>query len=196
MVDDAFSRAINDRLDVAIVNSRVIPFTYNNAQISLEAKNRHVNKEYVFNEKLTAYLATTNLVCLLDSDLVVYQRSQIEVCDILYAEGDNIVLLHNKYKYGSSALSHLFNQGYVSAKLLTDPDFRRKANAKIEEELLHFSLNNLDRNTFKVVFGIISRKNRQGNFTIPLFGKISFDMICRSIELLNFRYEIIFFEAV
>jgi uncharacterized protein (TIGR04141 family) len=196
LVDNTFSRTINDRLDDVMASSRNIPFTYNNAQISLEARDRRVNKEYVFNEKLTAFLATTNLACLLDTNLVIYQRSKIEVCDILYSEGDSIILLHNKYKYGSSALSHLFNQGYVSAKLLTDPDFRQKANAKIEDELLHFPIDELDRSTNKVVFGIISRRNRQGKFSIPLFGKISFDMICRSIDLIDFHYEIVFFEAI
>jgi uncharacterized protein (TIGR04141 family) len=56
--------------------------------------------------------------------------SPVEVCDLLSSDGS---LIHVKRGWGSSLLSHLFNQGATSAELLTmDSDFRADALAKIQ----------------------------------------------------------------
>lgn len=56
----------------------------------------------------------------------------IEVCDVLTAEGE---LVHVKRKLGSSDLSHLFGQGYVSAEAIhSGPEVRDRVRAKILSE--------------------------------------------------------------
>ena len=61
---------------------------------------------------------------LLDKKTVIVpgRTSPIEVCDLLTLDRQ---LVHVKRKFSSSALSHLFGQGYVSAELLIDSEAYR-----------------------------------------------------------------------
>lgn len=192
-VDDAFLGSVDKEYREIQKKSRSIIFQYNKLDISNEAKNRKKHKEYIFNEKLVKYLNKTCVAELLDTKLI----KQIEVCDVLYKDSNEIILLHNKYKYGSSALSHLFSQGYVSAQSLTDPQFRKLANTIISNSILQFPDNDLFlRKSYVIMYGIISRKNAKNEFNLPLFSKINLCMFNKNMGTLDYKLEIVFFEEI
>ena len=71
---------------------------------------------------------------LLDSKLAqpVRRTTGIEICDVMTAAGE---LVHVKRKLGSSDLSHLFAQGYVSAESFNaGPDLRIAIRSRIDEQ--------------------------------------------------------------
>ncbi|RUV63773.1 hypothetical protein EOA85_03040 [Mesorhizobium sp. M5C.F.Ca.IN.020.29.1.1] len=110
-------------------------------------------------------------VCL-DEQLISHGggRSKIEFCDIKTGGGE---LVHVKHYGGSAQLSHLFNQGVVSAELyLQDPEFRAKLNNILPEahKLADPSAkpNPADH---EVVFAIISQSKNA--LEIPFFSKVS-----------------------
>lgn len=121
---------------------------------------------------------------VLDKSLIRYGggHSSIEVCDLLSNTHD---LVHLKPYSGSSALSHLFNQGLVSAELmLADPNFLASANGMImeEENGNEFAIQNA--RTAKVVFGIISKENSELP-KLPFFSKISLKHVKDRLGLLG-----------
>jgi len=60
------------------------------------------------------------------------RTTSIEICDVMTSAGE---LIHAKRKFGSSELSHLFSQGYVSAETMhAGPDLRAVISAKIDEQ--------------------------------------------------------------
>ena len=85
-------------------------------------------------------------------------------------------MIHVKKYSQSSVLSHLFNQGYVSANFLLDRKFRKKINDDLFTE--NFKIANVsDRpntqrdNIYEVVFAIISNTNSELN--IPFFSRLT-----------------------
>jgi uncharacterized protein (TIGR04141 family) len=71
---------------------------------------------------------------LLDKKTVqpAMRTTPIEICDVMTSHGE---LIHVKRKLGSSDLSHLFSQGYVSAETIhAGPDLRASVRAKIDEQ--------------------------------------------------------------
>lgn len=192
-VDNDFIKKIDTQNNQIISSSRTSNVKYNKATISTTAVTRKKHKEYIFNEQLTQHLNKNAKAQLLDTKLV----RQIEVCDVISNENSELVLYHNKYKYGSSALSHMFSQGYVSGEYLTDLDFRKEANKCIQDKDLHFSEKSiLDRSKITIIFGVITKKDRKGNFTIPLFSKINLNMFHRNITLLGYKSELVYFEVI
>lgn len=112
---------------------------------------------------------------LLDKKTVYYggRSSQVELCDVLREDGS---FIHVKRYSGSAALSHLFNQGYVSAKLIkADPDFRAAAQKIVDHVVL--SDFNLGKDCVKrVVFAIISKYGGDRP-EIPFFSKVALDAV-------------------
>ena len=89
--------------------------------------------------------------------------SPIEVCDVLTADRK---FIHVKRKLGSSDLSHLFSQGYVSGDLfLMSPDYRHKVKEKISEAVK-------DRATAENEPGFIGRFTSALDFDAPDTSKI------------------------
>lgn len=78
--------------------------------------------EDAFNKKAAKCIEAA---VLMDKELVTAElTTPIELCDILTAAGD---LIHVKRHFGSSDLSHLFSQGFVSAQLLQEDKVFRAA---------------------------------------------------------------------
>ena len=79
--------------------------------------------EEAYNER--AWKANKSQLVLLDQKFIRYEtRGKVEICD-LYSKQKQ--LIHVKRLNSSSTLSHLFNQGAVSAELLRDEiGFRRE----------------------------------------------------------------------
>ena len=134
---------------------------------------------------------------LMDTRLVNYSGGKIELCDVIFRDNSGkVFLIHNKYKYGSSALSNLFSQGSVSASLILEKEFREKANKKIITNELQLPSDGLNRENYTVVYGIISKKSHSGNFTLPLFSKINLNMFHTNLEKLGFAVKISYIEVI
>lgn len=111
-----------------------------------------------------------NALCL-DAKNLPYGggHSKIEFCDILTTDKK---LIHVKKDGGSSLLSHLFAQGFVSAELLlTDENFRQK----VIKDLLTSAYKSVvpaikpKASDYKIVYAIITKKKK---LSIPFFSKV------------------------
>ena len=141
--------------------------------------------EPVVESQYNEYAAEKTGYALLDRKTVMHSGSPIEVCD-LYSKNKEFV--HVKHYGGSSVLSHLFNQGVVSAELFSShPNYRKEMNKRL---LPVFQVKNLDQpiipEEYKVIFGIIS--NSKGGLEIPFFSKVSLKNAYRRLKL--YRYEV------
>lgn len=126
---------------------------------------------------------------LLDRKLVRVssQTSPVEICDVLSSDGS---FIHVKnHGDGSASLSHLFNQGFVSADLAVgDPEFRAKALERIKEEeqgrasrthdgsfigkFRPFSEDAAIAGACEIVYAIYSSKKDGELSSLPFFSKI------------------------
>jgi len=118
---------------------------------------------------------------LLDGKLITASSvtTPIEVCDILTSDRK---LIHVKRHLHSSELSHLFSQGFVSARLLQeDRDFRTAAHQKIAELTSEraywcFDVTSLPANRFVIVFAIVaSWRGRTLAQGLPFFSKVNLE---------------------
>ena len=128
--------------------------------------------------------------CLMDKQLVKtgIPQNEIEVCDVLSKDK---FLIHVKKGRGSSMLSHLFNQGYVSGTMLLQQPFRKEVNKKMKEGILHDNPNqanwlftenrNYTPGQFTIVFGIITGENTERP-KIPFFSKVVFRQIATTLS--------------
>ncbi|MFA7275855.1 MAG: DUF6119 family protein [Pseudobdellovibrionaceae bacterium] len=132
--------------------------------------------ENVYNTNMSALIA--NAVCM-DAKNISHGGgySKIEFCDIFDRDNKNII--HIKKYSGSSVLSHLFAQGFVSAQLLlNDGGFKLKVENKINEiSGSNYSFGNIE--DYKIVFGIIAKPN---STDIPLFSKVNLNNIFMRIR--------------
>lgn len=123
-------------------------------------------------DKYNENLAKSINGILMDRKNITYGggSSSVELCDVY--DTANKTFIHVKNYYGSSALSHLFAQGKVSAQMfLSDPKFRIKV--KEMESSLPFDVNiNPNPSDYKIIFGIISESEKDLN--IPFFSKVNF----------------------
>lgn len=109
---------------------------------------------------------------LTDAELITHggAHSTIELCD-LYKPN---LYVHIKRYTRSSGLSHLFNQGKVSAELVcSDPDFRQKAVDKITSlgGTTNLSSTRPDMTQVHLLFGVISASN--GDLQLPFFSRVA-----------------------
>jgi uncharacterized protein (TIGR04141 family) len=97
--------------------------------------------------------------------------SKIEFCDLYTQDGK---LIHLKRYSGSSALSHLFNQGMNSAKVMkSDLDFVQKVNEELPASHRLPIEQPINPRDYEVVFGIISATAEDLPDKLPFFSKIS-----------------------
>lgn len=128
-----------------------------------------------FNRKAAAKI---DAALLMDKQLITADlTTPIELCDILTAAGD---LIHVKRHLGSSNLSHLFSQGFVSAQLLQeDKAFRAAAHEKIlsltpDRAFQFFDTASLQTEGFEITYVILaSWKGRTPATALPFFSKVN-----------------------
>jgi uncharacterized protein (TIGR04141 family) len=110
--------------------------------------------------------------------------TKIEFCD-LYGLGKEIV--HIKRYSGSSELSHLFQQGVVSAELFAhEAEFRKLVNDKLPYgHQLSDPEEKLTAADYKIVYGIISRSKNE--LALPFFSKIVLRNARRRLRDLGFE---------
>ena len=195
-VEDSFTREIESFFNSLKSDSLELNTQYNHTEIEAEARRRNCNKELIYNEKLVEDLSQEGSTHLFDTDLINYMQSRTEFCDVFHKSSENnFLIIHNKYKYGSAALSHLFSQGIVSAEFLCDKQYREIVNTKHGIDELKFT-DSFNREDFTVVYGIITKRDRSGDFSIPLFSKINIRGFITNLNRMNFKTKIAFIEHV
>lgn len=134
-----------------------------------------------YNQRVVEMNSSSEL--LLDKKTVYYggRGSQVELCDILCKDGS---FIHVKHYQGSSTLSHLFNQGLVSARLVkADPSFRKCAQVVLDK--IEPNCFKLERDSVKqVVFAIISKYDT-ARPEIPFFSKVALDAVCSQLAAMD-----------
>ncbi|TAJ64005.1 DUF6119 family protein [Brevundimonas sp.] len=144
------------------------------------------DNEKTYNARVAA--ANADLLCM-DVKLVKPSdaSSPIEVCDFLGADGR---LIHIKDKTESSRLSHLFNQGLVSAIVLKrDAPFRDRVLAEVAKQpgggafstAVAASNAPFDADRHKVVFGVLTTTPEGKAPQLPFFSLISLRHAARRI---------------
>lgn len=175
-VDKDFVQLVNEEYDMIPVSDMVF----------MDCKAGRVTE----NEYTTEFVKTKSgyMICMDKKD--VYHgggRSQVELCDILTSDGKYI---HIKPYSGSATLSHLFNQAVVSAELvITDKEFLRKANKKIQEVTDKKDFLISDGDHPDVILAIIS-KDDVDRPNIPFFSKVALRHTKRRLKAYNCNLEI------
>ncbi len=114
-------------------------------------------------------------------------QSSIELCDVLTDDGR---FIHVKKYAGSAPLSHLFNQGYVSTRLMkSDLDFRAKASKVLAENNPRFAVELKEDSVKEVVFGVITKDNEERP-RLPFFSKVTFDAVRSNLVAMGTRVSV------
>lgn len=142
----------------------------------LPACEKHLEADY--NEDAAKKVA--NAVCLDKGNISPGGQTQIEPCDVLFANDENAVFAHVKFSTASSQLSHLFNQGSNAMTLLRSVD----TVPTILDKLIAERSGNKDTkarlktliNEGKVAtqYVVVTHKNPEGGVAnLPLFSRMS-----------------------
>lgn len=146
--------------------------------------------------KYNRRLASTNVDMLcLDGRLIkpTGAANPIEICDFISRKRE---LIHIKYKTSSSRLSHLFNQGTVSARVIAvDQDARHLVHREIKsaqdqsslngfDEIMAFTENEFQRSDYTIVYAVIGTGDTP---RLPFFSLISFRQAVEDLQVLGFK---------
>lgn len=120
-----------------------------------------------------------NAICMDANNVFIGSGgSRVEFCDVFDVKNSNII--HVKNYAGSAVLSHLFNQGYVSATLLrNDEKFREEVSKKIRETVQDFKFGDKDCN---IIFAILQKKSKRNSNCLPFFSKVTLNNIVSLID--------------
>ena len=136
----------------------------------------------------------------INPDGVVY--ANLEPCDFFSM---NKEFIHLKDGHSSSPISHLWMQGVVSAEaFVSDQSFRSKlkscvkikSNGRGFEHLLPSGREKVNRDEFKVVYGIMRDAYANGTMDIPFFSKVSFQSAVDKLNKLNISVAIELIEKI
>ena len=144
--------------------------------------------------KRVAGIDNGGLLCL-DGKLIkpTDATSHIEVCDLISRSKE---FIHVKNKNSSSRLSHLFNQGLVSAHVLIQDDnsrdMVRKKIREVEEETRQTGYESILPDLsedfrpaeFTVVYAVISTRSKR---TLPFFSLLSLRAAVRNLKMLGYK---------
>ena len=128
--------------------------------------------------------------CCMDRKTVELKKrglTKIEFCDLYGLDKE---MVHVKRYTGSSELSHLFQQGVVSAELFShEPEFRKLVNDKLcDTHKMADPEGKLDATQYQVVYGIISKSKK--DLSLPFFSKIVLRNAKRRLSELGYEIRI------
>lgn len=126
---------------------------------------------------------------LLDQNFIPYEKhGRVEICDIFTKAKQ---LVHVKRLDRSSTLSHLFNQGTVSAELLRDESgFRTHFLQRIPGFEWGSAKDPIDAKEFEVCFAIVCRPKQQ-ELQLPFFSKLTLRTAMQQLDRIGFRRSMI-----
>jgi uncharacterized protein (TIGR04141 family) len=103
-------------------------------------------------------------------------------------------LIHVKRHFGSSDLSHLFSQGFVSTRLLQeDRAFRKAADEKIaslttDPSFRFFETSSLRTEDFEIVYVIVAAwKGRSLTQALPFFSKVNLERTVQELTIKGYQ---------
>lgn len=189
---DYLNRINEDFMDTDESDIDFIPYPQNDGEQfvdDFDGKKIKLEKEGLYNYKLEKALAQKfpNHFLLMDKRLISYGggRSRIEFCDVLADDGKRI---HIKRYSGSATMSHLFNQGLVSASMERDAaDYAEKVNEKIKQvgkqeglsSVENFLLN--QNQIHDVVFAIVPKQDSHSH-DLPFFSKVALCSVKKQLK--------------
>lgn len=155
---------------------------------SSEYKKIGTTTEHNETNYLTNYTVSADEIILDKAMSYVYGGgNQIEICDIYNKHGQ---FIHVKDGGASSKLSHLFNQGFVSAtSYLADVNFRKDVKAKLKSKpILAATITNPPKaDSHTIVFRIL----KSGVvFSLPFFTKVVIADIYKKVKSMGFKFKL------
>lgn len=154
------------------------------------------NNEGDYNEK--ASQASEARVCLDKTNIAPAGQKQIEPCDIFELAGGKAVLHHIKISTLSAQLSHLFNQGTNSVRLLRSDaeamhNMKTLVSGKVDAAKRAIFVAPLEADQMKVAFGIITHKDKaEKSRNLPLFSRISLMRCMKDLRMMGIEAEFSF----
>ncbi len=115
------------------------------------------------------------------------KKASVEICDILTKEREFVCV--KTYKKSSTALSHLFFQGTVSAELLADDENYKKTVIDMVKSDFRIKLD--ERSKIKYIFAIASQREGRVTNNLPIFSMISLRKAIMDLEKRNYKAGII-----
>lgn len=141
-------------------------------------------------ESYNVDLAKANdALCMDKKNIPIEGRSKFEFCDVYTKDR---MMIHVKRYAGSSVLSHLFNQGYVSAEMLFDPVFKTKINKELNGDFQIKNVNNRPNTNgedYKIIFGIVSKT--KSTLDLPFFSKLTFMNVAKNLAYRGYTVSIV-----
>lgn len=133
----------------------------------------------------------SNVICLDKTSITPAGQSAIEPCDLIYINDQYLEFAHIKISTRSASLSHLFNQGINSAELLrineeSQAKLKYLTDSKPEMSAL------IDSGSFKVTYGIITKKQGLKTKGLPLFSRISLLRTINSLKAMRIPVQIVY----
>lgn len=160
---------------------------YNSTVVSsLNIIHDNYQLEATFNEKIAA--SNEASYYLMDQKLVPIGSSRIEFCDV-YSRDKK--LLHVKVYKGSAVLSHLFNQGLISAEALFDGEFRQEVNRISENNICLPTEGSIIASEYEIVYVIAKRDATPENLPdLLFFSKVAFRNVAKRLKRYGFNVSI------
>lgn len=143
--------------------------------------------EEEYNKKLAE--SNVSKFILMDKKMICHGagRSSVELCDVYDRSGK---FIHVKKNSGSAALSHLYNQGLVSARLMkADSEFASKASAKLSESATE-PIDIGPEDMREVVYGIISKIADKKLPKVPFFSKVTYLSVAQQLKAMDIKVSI------
>ena len=167
-VDENYVKKVQEYLDRSLNKWEGEAFPAYRTDEMVELNEEGLKGETRYNSDL----AKSGKYDLLDGNLITHgeANSKIELCDL----HDTNLYIHVKRYTRSSGLSHLFNQGKVSAELLcSDVEFRQKAIAKLIEisGKSEITKDRPEMTQIHVVFAVISASSK--DLKLPFFSQVA-----------------------
>ncbi|MEO2219654.1 DUF6119 family protein [Chromobacterium vaccinii] len=187
-IDHAFHNSIDATINAIPLSSIQFPAP----TISIVNGKTVIENEGAYNAKVAALLGAE----LLDKKLIKTpsMASALEVCDILMTTGEYIHVKHGKG--GSSSLSHLFAQGYVSALVMCQEQAARQEAVNqisnpANKNIIHVT--NYNPQNHKVVYLVLGKsKNISTSKMLPFFSKVNLAIAKKNLSSMNYPVEIKF----
>lgn len=195
--ESAFVAKMTTYINERCAQSRLPPYNHDQT-----VKSKQIYSEAAYNAALPAW--NNGYLCLDQTDIAPSGSSQVEPCDAYAIEnvaGVNTAIFHHiKISTRSAHLSHLFNQGVNAVELLKqETESVAKLKTLLEERLPEDRLQEfqtpLNRQRFKVIFGIITHKTANAwAENLPLFSRLSLMRAMQVLEMYLIRCELTFIE--
>lgn len=151
------------------------------------------NNEGEYNEKTST--ASASLVCLDKTNIAPKGQKQVEPCDIYEIVDGKSVLHQIKISTLSAQLSHLFNQGTNSVKLIRAENeamvnLTKLISSKVDKDVIDTFIAPLKTGQIRVAFGIITHKPKgEKSNNLPLFSRISLMRCMKELKVMGIDAE-------